>query len=244
MQETDLHKLIDTLLLEPSEQTWLEFKTNIEKSHASITPEGVGEYISALSNGATIANKDFGYLLMGIEDETKKVVGTNLKPRTHKISNQDFELWLRNLIFPKINFEIFETLYQNKTIVLFRIPAAKGEPTTFQKKPFTRINSQKTALQNYPDLVRQIYNSLEDWSAKTIDTATIQDLDDTAIATARAKFKEKNRNETYYDEIDNWDLSVFLDKAKLSINGKITNAAILLLGKSESVHYISPSICR
>ena len=33
-----------------------------------------------------------------------------------------------------------------------------------------------------------------------------------------------------------------LDKAKITITGKITNTAILLLGKEESTHYISPSI--
>ncbi|WP_428655991.1 RNA-binding domain-containing protein [Runella sp.] len=243
MQESDLHKLIDNLLLESEERTWLEFKTNIAASNASITPEGVGEYISALSNGATISNKDFGYLLLGIKDGNKHVVGTNLQISTYKVGNQDFELWLRNFIYPKINFEVFETNYHSQHIVLFRIPAAKGEPTNFQKKPYIRINSQKTDLRNHPAYIRQIYNSLEDWSAKIIESASVDDLDPQALEMARAKFKEKNSNESFYPEIDQWEMATFLDKAKITINKKITNTAILLLGNPEAAHYLLPAIC-
>lgn len=242
MQESDLHKLLQSLLLETDEEPWLEFKTNVAAQQASVTPEGIGEYISALANGACINNKEYGCLVLGIEDKTRHVVGTNFKVRQYKIGNQDFELWLRTLIHPKISFEIFETTYQNKSIVIFRIPAARVEPVNFQKKPFIRINSQKTDLRNYPDYVRQIYNSQEDWSAKIIENASITDLDEQALHVARQKFKDKSISESYYDEIDSWDPKTFLDKAKITINGKITHAAIILLGKAESVHFLSPSV--
>ena len=63
-----------------------------------------------------------------------------------------------------------------------------------------------------------------------------------AIKVAREKFKEKSTKENYFSEIDNWDDTTFLDKAKVTINGKMTNTAILLLGKEESSHYLLPSI--
>jgi len=195
-----------------------------------------------LSNGACIANIDFGFLVLGVEDETQKIVGTNFKPSSYKMGNQDFELWLRTMIYPKIKFEIYEFEYQHKNMVLFRIPSAKVEPVNFQKKPFIRINSQKTDLRNYPAYVRDIYNSLEDWSAKILEGATINDLDSEALKTARNKFKEKSINEPFYNEIDNWDNLLLLDKARITINGKITNTAILLLGKPESAHYLLPSV--
>lgn len=37
---------------------------------------------------------------------------------------------------------------------------------------------------------------------------------------------------------------MFLDRAKITIDGKITNTAILLLGKPESSHFISPSVAQ
>lgn len=242
MNNDELILLLETLLGNSEEQNWLEFKTNVAKTRASITPEGIGEYISALSNSACVFNKDYGYLVLGVEDKTHKVVGTNFKPRQLKIGNQDFELWLRTLLNPKISFEIFEFFYQNKPVVIFRIPATKAEPVNFRNKPYIRINSQKTNLKNYPDYVRQIYNSQEDWSAKIIEAAGISDLDVEALKLARTKFRNKSINENFYSEIDKWDEKTFLDKAKVTINGKITRTALLLLGKLESSHYILPSI--
>ena len=241
MNNDELILLLETLLGNSEEQNWLEFKTNVAKTRASITPEGIGEYISALSNSACVFNKDYGYLVLEVKDKTHKVVGTNFKPRQLKIGNQDFELWLRTLLNPKISFEIFEFSYQNKPVVIFRIPATKTEPVNFRNKPYIRINSQKTNLKNYPDYVRQIYNSQEDWSAKIIEDADICDLDEEALKLARTKFKDKSINESFYSKIDNWNEQTFLDKAKVTINGKITRTALILLGKSESSHYLLPS---
>jgi ATP-dependent DNA helicase RecG len=238
MTPFDLYKLLNDLCSLPKEQQWVEFKLN----KGSITNEQIGEYISAMSNGATIANKPFGYLVWGIQDETLNIKGTNFTFGNAKQGNQDLELWLRNLLQPKINFEIFEFDYNGNQIVLLRIPSAKGEPTCFQSKPFIRIGINKTDLRNFPNYIRIIYNSQEDWSAKIIEQANINHLDVDALKTAREKFKEKSSRAAFYDEIDNWDDATFLDKAKVTINGKITNTAIMLLGKEESSHYLLPSI--
>jgi ATP-dependent DNA helicase RecG len=212
MVEKELHSLLKSLLSENREQAWLEFKTNVAQQKASVTPEGIGEYISALSNGACISNKDFGYLVLGIQDETHSAVGTNFKPYQYKVGNQDFELWIRTLLYPKINFEIFEFDYQGKHIVLFRIAAAKLEPVNFQKKPFIRINSQKTDLRNHPNYVRQIYNSMEDWSAAIVPDASIDDLDEEAIALARKNFKNKFPEKAA--EVEGWGQHHLFEQSK------------------------------
>lgn len=187
MTESELHVLLNHLCNQPKEQQWLEFKLN----KGSITNEQIGEYISALSNGATIANKPFGYLVWGIQDETLNIEGTNFTFLGAKQGgNQDLELYLRNYLYPKINFEIFEFKYNDKHIVLLRIPSAKGQPTHFQKKPYIRIGSNKTDLRNFPNYVRIIYNSLDDWSAKIVEQASLNDLDTDAIKIAKEKFKE------------------------------------------------------
>ncbi len=238
MTVQELNKLLLVFCSQLQEQQWLEFKQN----KGSVTNEEIGEYISAMSNGATISNMPFGYMVWGVQDLTHKIVGTNFSFANSKKGNQDLELWVRNLLHPKINFEIFEFVYEGKNITLLRIPSAKGEPTHFQKKPFIRIGSNKTDLRNFPEYVRIIYNSLEDWSAKIIDKASITDLDIEAIKIAKEKFKEKSTKASYYNEIDNWDNATFLDKAKITINGKITNTAIILLGKEEASHYLLPAI--
>lgn len=238
MRSEELYHLLESIIAHPTETQWIEFKMGA----GSITNEQIGEYISAMSNGATISNQAFGYLVWGVDDDTHEVKGTNFSFSTTKQGNQDLELWIRNLLHPKVNFEIFEFSYYGKDVVLLRIPSAKGEPTNFKKKPFIRIGSNKTDLSNFPEYVRIIYNSLEDWSAKIIENASILDLDEEAIRVAKEKFKEKSIKANYVNEIDNWDTQTFLDKAKVTINGKITNTAILLLGKEEASHFLLPSV--
>ena len=87
----------------------------------------------------------------------------------------------------------------------------------------------------YEEIRRQ--TSDFDWSKQIVDGAAIADLDEKAIKEAREGYKEHYPNQKKV--VDTWSDEVFLNKAKLTIDGKMTNAAILLLGKSESLHYIN-----
>lgn len=236
MDISELHILLRELCRKESEKPWLEFKQNQND------PEEIGEYISALSNGACVDNKQFGYLVWGIENDTHRIVGTKFKISKAKKGNQDLELWLRTLLYPRVHFEIFEFDYEGKWITLLKIPAAVNEPTNFQKKPFIRINSQKTDLRNHASLVRKIYNSQEDWTAKICKDASFKDLDSAAIDIARGKYTEKQVR--HKNEIGEWDDATLLDKMKITINGEITHAAIILLGKPEAERFLLPAVAQ
>src|SRR5690606_37123018 len=62
------------------------------------------------------------------------------------------------------------------------------------------------------------------------------------IAKARIQFAEKNPS--LIEELNQWNDLTFLNKSKICINGKITNTAVLLLGKSESEHFLSPGTAK
>lgn len=57
---------------------------------------------------------------------------------------------------------------------------------------------------------------------------------------------EKNikKNPRKATESNDWDDITFLNKAKVTIQGKITNTALILLGKEESVHFLNPAIAK
>ncbi len=57
-------------------------------------------------------------------------------------------------------------------------------------------------------------------TAKFVPDATIDDLDQEAIAKAREGYKQ--RYPGLAKECDGWDDKVFLDKAGLTIDGKVT----------------------
>lgn len=227
---------------EAGETEWLEFKTNISESHSSITYEGVGKYISGISNVACLKDKAYGYLVLGIQDSTWNIVGTNLRMAEAKISNQDYELWLRKNLSPMISFEIEEFDYNGNHIVMFIIPATNSEPVNFKGEAYLRVGSNLTKLKDFPDYIRKIYHSQNDWSGEIIDEATFDDLDPEAIAKAREWYA--NKHEHLREEMKTWDDVTFLNKARITKKGNITNTAILLLGKPESEHLISPAIAR
>lgn len=242
------HTLLEDLLVQArqcqsaGETEWMEFKTNIGESRCSVTYEGVGNYISGLSNSACLKHRPNGYLVLGVEDGTWNVVGTNLRMPTAKYGNQDYELWLRKNCSPIVPIEIEEFEYEGKHIVLFEIQAATGEPVNFKGAAYVRIGSNLTKLKDFPDYVRQIYNSQKDWSAEIVKDATFDDLDPDAIKEARKMYAKKH--EDLMEEMKLWDDVRFLNKAKITKQGQITNTAILLLGRTESEHLISPAVAR
>lgn len=239
MTNPELIELVDELRALPKENEWVEFKTgNVT------TNDKLGQYISGLSNAACIANQAFAYLVFGINDATHNVEGTNYKFKNRKEGNEELELWIRRFLSPSIKFDPFVCDYGTNHLEIFRIPAATGEPTNFKNYPYIRFDSSLTDLKKYPHFLRAIYNSQTDWSAQIVEKATIDNLDPKSIQLAKEKYKEKNTNASFYDEIDNWSNKVFLDKLKITIDGKITNTAIILLGKPESAHFISPAVAQ
>lgn len=220
------------------EGKYLEFKSNYQD------PDKLGKYISALSNGACLDSQEYGYLYFGVKNETWELIGTTFdSSRIKAKGNQNLEIFLRQYISPKINFRIEEFHdADGKRFVVFIIPAAQGEPTCFQNIPYVRVDSSLTDLRPYTEWMRTIYNSQKDWSAEIVPDATIDDLDAKAIMLAREKYIELHKDRK--EEIDSWDDATFLNKAKITSKGKITNAAIILLGKEESEHFLSPAICK
>ena len=67
-------------------------------------------------------------------------------------------------------------------------------------------------------------------------------MDKEAILKAREQFKQKHP--ALIEDVNGWDDVTFLNKAKVTLNGKITNTAILLLGKDEASTLIFPAIAQ
>lgn len=228
-------KLVLELVKQPHEQEWLEFKHNFHSL------EEIGQRISALANGACLAGKKFGYLVFGVEDETHNILGTNFHPKTKKAKgNEDLEHWLVRQITPKIHFTIHELQIENKLVAIFEVPAATNTPISFLHEPYIRIGSITKPLKHYPDQSRKLWSSMaNDWSAEICKDATLSDLDPEAIRIARKVYADKNKR--LAKDIEEWDDLTFLNKAKVTINGEITNTAIILLGLPESTNFISPA---
>ena len=135
--------LIDRLRQLPVETEWLEYKMN------NYEPELIGEYISALSNSATICNKEKAYILWGINDKTHEIEGTSFSPKKAKKGNEEIENWLAGGLKPRVDFRFIEVNTDKGKVVVMEIPAAVNTPTSFKGTEFIRVGSYKKKLKEY-----------------------------------------------------------------------------------------------
>ncbi|WP_250033276.1 AlbA family DNA-binding domain-containing protein [Paractinoplanes maris] len=148
-----LVRLVRELLRLPVETEWLEDKVG----HCE--PAEIGSYISALANGAALADHDRGYLLWGIEDGTRAPVGTDFEPLRHKVGNENLENWLLRHLSPQIHFSFHSVAVGDKPLVVLEIDRAVQQPVTFKGEAFIRIGSYKKKLNTHPDVERRLWKS-------------------------------------------------------------------------------------
>ncbi|MBW7899452.1 Divergent AAA domain protein [Candidatus Brocadiaceae bacterium B188] len=238
MTQEELKKLLDELRALPSETEWLEFKGSKDDYNFN----KLGKYFSALSNEANLKDKLYGWLIFGIEDKTRDVIGSRYRPHRNELDSLKSEI--ANKTTNRITFmEIHELHLHEGRVIMFQIPAApKGIPIAWEGHYYGRDGQSIGAL-NLQE-IEQIRNQIKnfDWSAQICDGATIHDLNKDAIIKAREKYREKFPQKIR--NVNEWDDIIFLNKAKITIQNKITRTAIILLGKEESEHFLSPSIAK
>ncbi|MBU4511009.1 ATP-binding protein [bacterium] len=150
-----LNKLLEDLINLPQETEWVEFKKN------NYNPHQIGKYISALSNSACLHDKDYGYLLFGIEDKTHKVIGTTFKPKEYKMGNEELENWLLRKLQPRVDFKIIEYVCNDIPIVIFKIDPTHNTPTKFNNIAYIRVGTYMKKLSEYPEKERKIWKRID-----------------------------------------------------------------------------------
>lgn len=237
MTPKELAVILDGLLKLPDETEWVEFK----EAKNSFDFKELGQYFSALSNEANLKGKEFGWLVFGVEDKTHKVVGSQFRPVRKDLDSLKHEVAKKT---GGITFvEIHEVAHPSGRVVLFQIPPAlRGVPTQWQGHYYGRDGGSLGPLGlNELEQIRK-QSRTEDWSAGIVEGASVADLDPAAVKRAREEFKKKNSG--LAAEVDGWDDATFLNKAKVCISGKVTRAAIILLGKPEAASFLVPAQTR
>lgn len=238
MDTKELEKILGHLICLPKETEWVEFKTAAN----GFDSNKLGKYFSALSNEANLNGEPCGWLIFGIEDQNRKIVGSNYRKSPSSLEDLKHEIACKTN--GRITFKGIYTLqHPQGRVILFEIPAASpGIPTAWEGHYYGREGESLGPLTlNEIERIRSQRLS-EDWSAAILPNASLQDLDEQAIEFARSQFQQKNPR--IADDIAQWNIIKFLDNARITIQGTITNTAILLLGKPQSAPLISPAQAR
>ena len=216
---------------------WKEFK-NLKNSFCGDEKNDVISYVSA------IANMDGGDLVIGVHDKTLEIVGTD----TYNYGKQKAILRLTercvNLSTEDLYIDEFITDDTNRKVWVIHIPKhLPKRPVFAHNKAWQRIEDSLVEMttERMSTILDEPIFSETDWSAQIVSDATIDDLDEVAIAKARMMFK-KVHSRIPEAEVNAWTVETFLSKCGIMKNGGITRAAIILLGKYESAFKLRPAV--
>jgi ATP-dependent DNA helicase RecG len=225
-------------LLANWESECVEFKD----ANDNFSTSDIGKYFSALSNEANLRARESGWLVFGVDNKTRKIIGSTYRENSERLHNLKHQI--AQGTDPSVTFrEIHELQNPHGRVVLFEIPAApRGIPIAWNGHHYARHGESLTALDlaKLDEIRRQ--GATDDWSAVVCPKATVLDLDPEALAKAREIFIAKYGDRIPPETIRAWDDATFLDHAKLTIQGGITRAALLLLGRTQSTHFLSPYV--
>lgn len=224
-------------LTQHKENEVVEFK----KAENSFDFDDLGKYFSALSNEANLRKLDFAWLILGYDEKKHQLVGTSYKNGEGALNNVKHD-FAQHTTDGQTFREIIPIEVEGKRILMFKIPASpRNIVMKWKGIAYGRDGeSLKPLNQSKQDEIRR-QTPEPDWSAEIVPDATIDDLDEVAIAKARKMFK-KVHSRIPAEEVNRWSTEEFLSKCELMVNGKLTRAAIILLGKMFSDSKLRPAV--
>lgn len=235
MDQRELKELLDRLIAEWESEV-VEFK-NVGDSYS--TPD-IGKYFSALANEANLRGLDRAWLVFGVDNRTRRVVGSAYREEPERLNALKHSV--SQGAEPSVTMRDIHVLeHESGRVVMFEIPAApQGMPVAWNGYYYGRDGESLRALAiDKQDEIRRQTAEL-DWTGQVVPEAGLDDLDPAAVDHAREAFIARHVHRFRPEEVHGWPDAVFLDRARLTFKGRITRAVLLLLGTPESAGHLSP----
>lgn len=147
-------RIVEKAVKLSDESEWLEFKDS------NSNPDLIGEYICALGNSACIHQKDNGYLIYGIDDETHAIIGTSFNPGSAKKGGELLESYLGHMLSKNAYFQFVQLPIEGKNVVVCASAKASSRPISFAGNEYIRVGSSLKKLRDYPEIERRLWLSL------------------------------------------------------------------------------------
>ncbi len=227
-------------MLASGESEIVEFK----EAGDSFSTSDIGKYFSALANEANLNKAAAGWLVFGVRDKTRAVVGTDYRLQSERLNS--LKLQIADDTEPSTTFRaIHELQHPAGRVLLMEVPAApRGIPIAWKGHYYARAGESLVplGLSKQDEIRGQTVAS--DWSAAIVPDASIDDLDPDALHRARSAFARKYGHRINDADVASWSVEDFTNRAKVTVNGQITRTALLLLGRAESAWKLSPHPAR
>ena len=181
---------------------------------------------------AALANEGGGKLILGVDDPTHKVVGTQTYHGTYQKLSHEL---LQKL---KIRVDVEELHHPDGRVLIFHVPPhPPGQPIKSTGKYTFPMRAGESLVEMDNMTLKKILNESEpDFSARIVDGLNLSDLDETALVNFRNLWAEKAVREDY--------LSFPLDKMLRSIGllseKGLNYACLILFGRKEKIDSLLP----
>ncbi len=172
-----------------------------------------------------LANEGGGVFALGISDKIPRtIVGSKAFPEPERTASS---------ITDRIHLKIigYDLQHPNGRVVLFEVPSMhKGVPVQYKGAFLMRSGDSLVPMTS--DRLKQILEETTlDFSAEICEGALIEDIDPHAIEIFRNLWAKKHGNESLH----NLTPEQLLHDAELLVDGKVTNAALILLGTRKAL---------
>ena len=179
-----------------------------------------------------LCNEKGGRLVIGMHDDfPHKVMGT--QQAINAIGQLESDIYRDLGIRPDI-YELYDE--EQKRVLIIEVPSRPaGKVYKYEDVPLMRVGEELKPMDDktYLSIIQE---QEPDFSEQYCLEATMDDLDENAIRVLKGKYARKQHNPSFISISNEQALS----DLKLISNGKITNAAILLVGKESSIEQYFP----
>ena len=201
--------------LKGREDEHLEFK----EAKAQYASEKLTKYCVAL------ANEGGGHLVLGVTDKKpRRVVGTRAFRDLSKLRRDQSQR-------VRLNIDATEISHPDGRVVVISIPPRPiGMPMEYRGAYWMRRGEDLVPMP--PEVLKRIFDEAQpDYSAQTCDGAMLADLDPKAISAFRSMWRNHSKN----DALLTAEVEQLLDDAELMVSGRVTFAALILLGRHRAL---------
>ena len=184
---------------------------------------------------AALCNEGGGRIVIGMHDNyPHKVIGT--KQCLNGIGQLESDIYRDMGIRPYI-YELYEdeNTKSGRVLVIEVPPHPIGKVFKFEDVALMRVGEELKPMDD-KTYISIIQEQEPDFSEHICDGITIDDLDKDAIRVMKERYAEKQKNPSFVSLPDAQALS----DLKLIIGDRVTNAALLLVGKEEVIARLYP----
>ena len=178
-----------------------------------------------------LCNEGGGRLVIGMHDGYPHMV-TGTKQNENALGELESNIYRDTGIRPEV-YELYEDEINKKgRVVVIEIPPRPtGKAYKFEDVALMRVGEDLTPMDDKV-LLSILQEQEPDFSEQFCDDATLDDLDPEAIKVMKEKYAKKQKNPTF-ESLDNRQA---LSDLHLISGNKISNAAVLLVGKESFIN--------